>query len=51
MLLTDGRLGLIDYGQVKTMTAQDRVKYAKLIIAHRKHDKAVRNSLYLAGLL
>lgn len=39
LLLEDGRLGLIDYGQMKTMTEEDRVKYAKLIIAHARGDK------------
>jgi aarF domain-containing kinase len=40
LLLDDGRLGLIDYGQVKKMTIEERVKYAKLIIAHAREDKA-----------
>jgi aarF domain-containing kinase len=38
MLLADGRLGLIDYGQVKRMTLQARITYAKLIIAHARGD-------------
>lgn len=33
MLLKDGRLGLIDYGQVKVMSVQERIVYAKLILA------------------
>ena len=33
------RLGLIDYGQVKTMTVQERINYAKLIKAHVDMDK------------
>ncbi len=40
LLLRDGRLGLIDYGQVKRMTVDERVKYAKLMIAHARGDKA-----------
>jgi aarF domain-containing kinase len=39
LLLDDGRLGLIDYGQVKAMTVEERIKYAKLIIAHSRGDK------------
>ena len=39
LLLEDGRLGLIDYGQVKAMTVEERIKYAKLIIAHSRGDK------------
>ena len=38
MLLKDGRLGLIDYGQVKKMTLKERINYAKLIIAHSRGD-------------
>jgi aarF domain-containing kinase len=38
MLLTDGRLGLIDYGQVKKMTLKERITYAKLILAHSRGD-------------
>lgn len=33
MLLPDGRLGLIDYGQVKRWTLPQRKAYAELIIA------------------
>jgi aarF domain-containing kinase len=39
LLLDDGRLGLIDYGQVKAMTIDERIKYAKLIIAHSRGNK------------
>lgn len=38
MLLTDGKLGLIDYGQVKRMTTKERIVYAKLILAHARGD-------------
>jgi aarF domain-containing kinase len=33
LLLSDGRLGLIDYGQVKSLAIPQRISYAKLIIA------------------
>lgn len=39
LLLKDGRLGLIDYGQVKTMTLQERIIYAKLIVALARDDR------------
>ena len=39
LLLKDGRLGLIDYGQVKTMTLSERVIYAKLIVALARDDR------------
>jgi aarF domain-containing kinase len=39
LLLEDGRLGLIDYGQVKSMTLQQRISLAKMIIALRRDDK------------
>ena len=45
LLLSDGRLGLIDYGQVKNISAQDRIKYAKLIIAHTRGDRKVCYSM------
>ncbi len=39
LLLEDGRLGLIDYGQVKTMTMDQRINYAKLILAISRDDR------------
>lgn len=39
LLMPDGRLGLIDYGQVKRMTVSDRIMYAKLIIALSRDDR------------
>lgn len=39
MLLKDGRIGLIDYGQVKLMSVDSRTKYAKLILAHSRRDE------------
>ena len=32
-MLPDGRLGLIDYGQAKRMTLQERFKLARLVLA------------------
>jgi len=40
LLLKDGRIGLIDFGQVKHMTLDDRIKLAKLHLAHARRDKA-----------
>ena len=37
--MPDGRLGLIDYGQVKRMRLEERISYAKLIIAMCEDDK------------
>lgn len=39
LLLKDGRLGLIDYGQVKHMSEKERIIFAKLVIAHYRMDK------------
>ena len=40
LLMPDGKLGLVDYGQVKRMKVSDRIIYAKLIIALDKEDRA-----------
>jgi aarF domain-containing kinase len=40
LLLQNGKIGLIDYGQVKSMTVEERIKYAKLVIAHSRMDKS-----------
>ena len=32
-LLDDGRMGLLDFGQVKQLSQEDRVKIAKLYVA------------------
>lgn len=40
MLLDDGRIGLVDYGQVKRMSVEDRTQYAKLILALNRNDRA-----------
>jgi aarF domain-containing kinase len=39
LLLKDGRLGLIDYGQVKKLTDAQRLSYARLIDALARDDK------------
>jgi aarF domain-containing kinase len=39
LLFPDGRLGLIDYGQVKRWTLEQRLAYAELIVALAKDDK------------
>lgn len=39
LLMPDGRLGLVDYGQVKKMSIEDRVIYAKIIIALSRNDR------------
>ncbi|KAI0566184.1 hypothetical protein FGB62_11g213 [Gracilaria domingensis] len=39
LLMPDGRLGLIDYGQVKHMSLEDRIIYAKLILAINRDDR------------
>ena len=33
LLLEDGRLGLIDYGQARDLSRENRVKFAELIMA------------------
>jgi len=38
MLMDDGRLGLVDYGQVKHMDLATRVAYAKLTVALARDD-------------
>jgi aarF domain-containing kinase len=39
LLMPDGRLGLVDYGQVKRMSENDRISYAKLQIALARDDR------------
>lgn len=39
LLLRNGKLGLIDYGQVKHLPLDKRIVYAKLILAHSRMDK------------
>eukprot|EP00937_MAST-01D_sp_MAST-1D-sp2_P006866 g6866.t1 len=39
LLMPDGRLGLIDYGQVKKIDLQTRLNYAKLIVAINNDDE------------
>jgi aarF domain-containing kinase len=40
MLLKDGRLGLVDYGQVGRLTKEDTSKYARIIIALANDERA-----------
>ena len=46
LLLKDGRLGLIDYGQVKCLEEKDRILYAKFILALQKDDREEIVRLY-----
>lgn len=39
LLLPDGKLGMLDFGQVKRMELHDRVKYARMILALEKDDR------------
>jgi aarF domain-containing kinase len=39
MLLPDGRVGLIDYGQVKRLSLEERLDYARLIVALARGTK------------
>lgn len=39
LLLKDGRMGLIDYGQVKHMTKEERINLARLMLAHARGNK------------
>lgn len=48
LLLPDGRLGLIDYGQVKRLTLPQRISYAKLICRLAREDReAIVRSLHV----
>jgi len=51
LLLPDGRLGLIDYGQVGRLTRQQRLNYAQLVtaVAAGDKDRAVRISRDVFG--
>jgi aarF domain-containing kinase len=46
LLLKDGRLGLIDYGQVKFLEDKHRIIYAKLILALNRDDRQEIIRLY-----
>lgn len=39
MLLNNGKLGLIDFGQVKCLTEEDKKAFAQLVLAHAAMDK------------
>lgn len=45
LLTPDGRLGLIDYGQIKVLGRRQRRTLAKLIIALADGDEDVRHLL------
>ena len=50
MLLRDGRLGLIDYGQVKELTEFQRYEIAKFYVAMAQGDKeAIVDCIYSLG--
>ncbi|UPR02126.1 serine/threonine-protein kinase [Chloropicon primus] len=53
MLLKDGRIGLIDYGQVKQLSLEKRVEYAKLVVylAKDKRKSAVLQATEGMGLV
>jgi predicted unusual protein kinase regulating ubiquinone biosynthesis (AarF/ABC1/UbiB family) len=46
LILPDGRLGLLDYGMVGRISANDREKVAKTILALSDKDKAATAKLY-----
>lgn len=46
LLLKDGRLGLIDYGQVKFLDELHRIRYAKFILALHQDDREEIVRLY-----
>ncbi len=47
LLMDDGRIGLIDYGQVKRISRISRVRYAKCMLALASGDQAkLCNVLY-----
>ena len=48
LLCHDGRLGLIDWGQVKTLSLRERVRLAKLIIALADRDHEMTAQLWAA---
>ena len=52
MLLEDGRIGLIDYGQVKEMPLDKRLKFAQLIVylATNKDKSVVQHATTKMGL-
>ena len=39
MLLKNGKIGLIDFGQVKHLTGEERKNFARLTLAHAAMDK------------
>eukprot|EP00158_Paraphelidium_tribonemae_P004662 Partr_v1_DN26894_c2_g1_i2_m40184 putative AarF domain containing kinase len=51
MLLNDGRLGLIDYGQVKEITEEQRYNFGKMILAILTRDRDhIVDTVYALGM-
>eukprot|EP00962_Isochrysis_galbana_P030138 scaffold9748_cov93-Isochrysis_galbana.AAC.3 len=48
LLLNDGRIGLIDWGQVKRLSQADRVRLARLLIALADRDEVLSAQLMAA---
>lgn len=46
LLMPCGRLGLIDYGQFKQLKLEDRIHYAKIVLALHRDDPEEVNRLY-----
>lgn len=46
LLLSNGKIGLIDFGQVKRISEEQRINYAKLIIALKRKDEKEVARLY-----
>jgi aarF domain-containing kinase len=49
LLLEDGKLGLIDYGQVKKITDHDRMHISKIIIALRQNNRKELKELAISS--
>ena len=49
MLAKDGRIGLIDFGQVKELTLEQRVMFARLVVALRLGDAREAARVYQEG--
>lgn len=46
MLLEDGRVGLIDWGQVKRIEKEERLRIARLVIALADRDQLLTAQLW-----
>lgn len=51
LVLDDGRLGLIDYGQTKMLEDDERLAFAQVVVAlsHESDDDMVANAMRQAG--